>query len=206
MSNERLIQAKKTLLVGLKENAEAAKAAYEAAVAEYKKFADVLDAEGLVLDEPAPAQMELPIQVQPKKVAAPVEAPPVEAAPAKKSRGIRTNVHAIQGRAEIKAGLRPSIKDAMLQVMADKTLNAAAIYEILKEKNWLPNSNDPRAYIAYLLSTFKDRFERVPEKGRGFYRVKDVLPEAKPRKKGNAKNTDKILEEAGVTDGTAFSS
>lgn len=80
---------------------------------------------------------------------------------------------AAQGREAVKAGLRPPIKDAMAQVMGDEVLNADTIFERLEKKGWLPNAKKPRAYIGYLLSATKERFESVPSKGRGFYRRKD---------------------------------
>lgn len=172
----------------------------------------------------APAPKAAPVKAAPAAKAAPKAAPakkaakaPAKAAPkpaAKAPAKGKDNAAAAKGRAEVKAGLRPTIKEAMTQVMADKTMNAAEIYDLLKAKNWLPSANDPRGYIAYLLSSMKDRFERVPDKGRGYYRVlKGAAPavaaakpngkKAAPAAKGK-KSTDKILEEAGVNSGEAF--
>lgn len=69
-------------------------------------------------------------------------------------------------------GVRPSTKDAIFQVLNGQSLTADDIFKALKAKGWLPNSNDPRNYIAYLLSSTKDRFERVKGAGRGVYRCK----------------------------------
>jgi outer membrane biosynthesis protein TonB len=253
MTTQQLIQAKKTLLSGLKENVDAAKAAYEAAVAEFTKFSEIVGTEGITLEpvkaapvveapKAAPAKAPVkkaapakktaakaaPVKVPAKKATkAPAKAAPAKVAPAKKTKAApakktkaapakktaakaKDHTLAAKGRAEVKAGLRPAIKDAMTQVMADKTMNAAEIHTLLAEKSWLPSANDPRAYIGYLLSSFKDRFERVPEKGRGFYRVKGTKAETKSngakKVKADKKGTDKILEEAGVADGTAFGS
>lgn len=240
MTTDQLIQTKKALLSGLKENVEAAKAAYEAAVAEFTKFSEVVRAEGITLEAaPKPAPVKPIAKASPQPAAKPApkavsakaapakKAPAKKAAPAKKvapakaapkaaakapAKG-KDNAAAAKGRAEVKAGLRPTIKEAMTQVMGDKTMNAAEIYDLLKAKNWLPSANDPRGYIAYLLSSMKDRFERVPDKGRGYYRVlKGAAPavaakpngkKAAPAAKGK-KSTDKILEEAGVNSGEAF--
>jgi hypothetical protein len=90
----------------------------------------------------------------------------------KKTAGKKSVNRATQGRRDVAAGHRPSLKDAMTQVAGNKDVNASDIYEALKAKNWLPNSNDPRQYISYSLSSFKDRFERVESKGRGFYKVR----------------------------------
>ena len=158
----------------------------------------------------APAKKVAPAKAAPKAAAKAPAKKPAAKAPAKG----KDNAAAAKGRAEVKAGLRPTIKEAMTQVMGDKTMNAAEIYDLLKAKNWLPSANDPRGYIAYLLSSMKDRFERVPDKGRGYYRVlKGAAPavaaakpngkKAAPAAKGK-KSTDKILEEAGVNSGEAF--
>jgi len=250
MTTDQLIQTKKALLSGLKENVEAAKAAYEAAVAEFTKFSEVVRAEGITLEAaPKPAPVKPIAKASPQPAAKPApKAVPAKAAPAKKAPAKKAapakkvapakaapkaaakapakkpaakapakgkdNAAAAKGRAEVKAGLRPTIKEAMTQVMGDKTMNAAEIYDLLKAKNWLPSANDPRGYIAYLLSSMKDRFERVPDKGRGYYRVlKGAAPavaaakpngkKAAPAAKGK-KSTDKILEEAGVNSGEAF--
>lgn len=179
----------------------------------------------------APAAKVAPAKKAPAKTKAnkaPAAKAPAAKAPVKKA---RDNAQAARGRAEVKAGLRPTIKEAMTQVMGDKTMNAAEIYDLLKDKGWLPSANDPRGYIAYLLSSFKDRFERMQDKGRGYYRVLGAAPavtkgngsskkpvpvkaapakaapakaKAAPAAKNNKKSTDSILEEAGVNSGEAF--
>lgn len=130
-----------------------------------------------------------------KKPQATVKKPTTTAAPKV------NNSRAAQGRRDVAAGLRPKIKQAMMLVMGDRTTNASVIYEELKVRDWLPNSNDPRAYIAYLLSSLKDAFERVEGRGRGFYRVRPAettpAPTAKTVKTGLSE-TDAILQDAGV--------
>ena len=86
----------------------------------------------------------------------------------------RIHPHVVQGREEVRTGKRPPIKEAMTLVMDSKVCNADQVFALLKEKKWLLSSNNPRGYIAYLLPTCKHHFERAPEKGRGFYRVKST--------------------------------
>lgn len=141
---------------------------------------------------------------------------------------------ASEGRAAVASGSRPPIKKAIAQVMGDKVMHASEVFEALKAKNWLPNSSDPRTYIAFVLSSNKEIFARVPERGRGYYQVdpdafkesaeakpeapkaKPEAPKAKPEapkaaapkaKKVEKTNSDAILAEAGIGPGsTCFES
>jgi hypothetical protein len=142
-----------------------------------------------------------------KEVKASAKAKPAKAAKGKKTPAKSENRRAAEGRAAVAKGLRPPIKDAIAQVMGDKTMNATEIFDILKGKNWLPNANDPRNYIAYVLSSSKSHFERVANRGRGFYKVKGVVASADNGKSKKAapeksKSSDTILEEAGIGGGT----
>lgn len=151
------------------------------------------------------------------------KAPKAEAKPAKtaakktagKGKGKGTQSLAAEGRRAVAEGLRPPIKDAIAKIMGGKTMSIDDIFEGLKSKSWLPNSSEPRQYIAYLLSTSKDRFERVASAGRGFYRVKSGDTKAEPVKaapkapKAEAKadslpSTDEILANAGVLGNAVF--
>lgn len=76
-----------------------------------------------------------------------------------------------QGRREVLEGKRPPIKDAIKTILGDKTMSSTDIFEALKKRGWLPNSNNPRAYTSYVLSSNKEHFESVRGLGRGFYRV-----------------------------------
>ncbi len=131
-------------------------------------------------------------------------APAKKAAPAKKEATKKTkrgyNKFAAEGRAAVLRGDRPPIKEAISKVMGSKVMNATTIADLLKEKKWLPNSNDPKAYIAYILCSTKERFERVTTKGRGFYRVKGAASNEKPEKASKSE-TDAILADAGVGTG-----
>jgi hypothetical protein len=120
-------------------------------------------------------------------------------APSSKPSKPPNNNRAAVGRREVADGRRPKIRDAMVTVMGTNIMNALSIYEDLKVRDWLPNSSNPRAYIAYLLSSFSETFERVPSKGRGYYRVRatataEVLRNGVPQ----LNNTDEILRDAGV--------
>ena len=115
-----------------------------------------------------------------------------------------------EGRRAVAEGRRPPIKDAISKVMGNKTMTIGDIFDGLKEKGWLPNSNEPRQYISYLLSTSKDRFERAPNGGRGIYRVKSGATSTTAPKKTqtettntNGMTTDEILASAGDILGSA---
>lgn len=92
-----------------------------------------------------------------------------KAAGAKAAGAKVTKVKAGRGRRD---SSRPPIRDAIFHVLNGHQFTADDIFKELKVKGWLPNSNDPRGYIAYLLSSTKDRFERVKGAGRGVYRCK----------------------------------
>ncbi len=107
--------------------------------------------------------------------------------PKKPGRPAKAKLRAAAGRAAVARGDRPSIKEAVRTVMGDKTLNANEILELVKARNWTPDSNDPKTYIAYILSATKAYFERVPSKGRGYYKVrKEALPKGNGKAKAEA--------------------
>jgi hypothetical protein len=116
----------------------------------------------------------------------------------------RTNAAA--GRREVLENKRPKLKDAITRILKDSTMNASMIYEKLHAKGWLPNSNEPRVYIAQFLSANKDVFERVPAKGRGFYRAAAVKANPTTTKTEtvahpaapSVSDTDATLAEAGI--------
>ena len=62
--------------------------------------------------------------------------------------------------------------DGIRQVMGSEVMSTQEVYDALKAKGWLPNSTDPKGYVGYTLSAHKKDFDRVLEKGRGFYRLK----------------------------------
>lgn len=95
------------------------------------------------------------------------------------SRRKATPSRAAQGRREVAEGSRPNLKTAIMLVMGSDVCNANNVFEMLKEKDWLPNSSDPRLYIGYTLSSSKENFDRIENK-RGFYKVKpEKLAEAR---------------------------
>ena len=95
---------------------------------------------------------------------------------------------ATKGRQDVLSGKRPPIKEVITKVLGNHVMNAQRVYEAIKAKGQLPNSRDPKSYIGYLLSASKitdpktglpivdsegkeyTLWERVPERGRGFYR------------------------------------
>ena len=131
-------------------------------------------------------------------------------APAKTpgKRGPKPRKGAAEGRRAVAEGLRPPIKDAIAKVMGGKTMSIDDIFEGLKAKSWLPNSSEPRQYISYLLSTSKDRFERV-QGARGVYRpvssdTKVEKTEKVEKKSKVTISTDDILASAGVLGDATF--
>ena len=129
---------------------------------------------------------------------------------------VAPSAHIAEGRRAVAEGVRPPIKEAIATVMGDRTMTIDEIFEGLRAKNWLPNSNEPRQYISYLLSTSKERFERVRSAGRGVYRGKttaevETAPKAptvrkriKAEKVAEVRSTDEILAESGVLGIPAF--
>jgi hypothetical protein len=74
------------------------------------------------------------------------------------------------------------------------TLNAAEIIKALEEKGWLPASNDPKTYVSFILSQNKEKFERDPVKGRGYYRLAKggtKAPTKEPKPNGNGTTAPK---------------
>jgi uncharacterized C2H2 Zn-finger protein len=112
--------------------------------------------------------------------------PKAKAKPAKAAKRVNHS-RAAEGRREVASGKRPPIKDTIAKVLGKRVMNSQQVYEAIKEKGQLPNSGDPRGYIGYLLSASKTiikrggkdvevpLFERVPEKGRGFYKNRGVV-------------------------------
>ena len=97
--------------------------------------------------------------------------------------------NAAEGRRAVADGVRPPIRDAIEKVLGAEVLNIETIYSKLCARHWAPTSSEPRQYVAYLLATTKDKFERVPSMGRGFYRnarTKKALVEAKSETKAEA--------------------
>jgi hypothetical protein len=78
---------------------------------------------------------------------------------------------AAEGRRQVANGDRPKLHDAMAVTAGDRIVNADTLFTEMKEMGWLPFSDNPRGYISYTLSSAKETFEKVPAKGRGFYRV-----------------------------------
>jgi hypothetical protein len=76
------------------------------------------------------------------------------------------------------ARAKQPIKDCMAQFMGDRAMTGRELYEVLKAHGIKVRSNDPGAYVGWMLHSFKETFEPVPNKKRGFYRVKKSTPPA----------------------------
>ena len=68
-------------------------------------------------------------------------------------------------------GEKLTFKDKIRIVMGRQVMSAGEVVGKLEEKGWLPESNNPQQYVSTVLGSTKDMFERVPEKGRGYYRA-----------------------------------
>jgi hypothetical protein len=220
--------AKKTALAQLeraKKNVEKTEKNLRAAAASHKEAeAEVATAKAeiakcdamLKLDEGsepvAPKGKPGPKAAAPTKATAP--APSKKAAPAKKAASKQSQSRAAEGRREVLSGKRPPIKEVITKVLGKRVMSALAVYEAIMVKGQLPNSNDPKGYIGYLLSVGNPTidpkthekiklWESVPEAGRGFYRNRgvkttkatpvktDAAPKAKAAPKKAAKATPK---------------
>jgi len=116
---------------------------------------------------------------KPAKAAKPVkEAKATKAAAKVKAAKPAKEVKAAKAEKPAKTGDRPTLVEAIKIVMGNKVMNAEAVLAALTEKGWAPGAQDKKTYTSYLLSSNKDVFERVPDKGRGFYRVADVKVKA----------------------------
>lgn len=116
------------------------------------------------------------------------------------------------------ANTRPPIKEALQQVIGDKVMNRDAMLAELKNRGWVPDSNDPRTYLAYILSSNKDLFENV--KGQGYRcrtekmssnesvkveRIEEASPVESPEVSiEEALTADDILNDAGILGSPAF--
>jgi hypothetical protein len=88
------------------------------------------------------------------------------------------------GRRAVAEGKRPSLSQAMVQVMGTDACKAAEVYKRLAEKGWAPESGNPTGYIAGQLSREADLFERVE---RGVYKAKRHAAASEPKKKAPKK-------------------
>jgi hypothetical protein len=129
--------------------------------------------------------------------AAPAKKTPKAAKISAKKTGKKGVSRQAAGRREVAEGKRPTIKDAIVQVMGNKVMSRHQVHDGLKAKGWLPRSNDTLGYVGYLLSATKAKdgghlFERDEAKGRGFYRVRqDSLTSPETPKVEKAKKSEK---------------
>jgi hypothetical protein len=95
----------------------------------------------------------------------------------------KSKKNAAAGRQAVARGERPTLKEAMKTVMGKKAMNAEQVVEGLKERKWLPTSQNPRQYISFMFSSnTPEVFERTEP--RGFYRVRGAGKEDKPEGNG----------------------
>jgi colicin import membrane protein len=122
-----------------------------------------------------PVSKALVYAVRKDKKAAPTKKALVKKAPAKpkkKASKAAVKEKAAEGRRAVARGERPPMRLGMAIVMGDKTMNAQQVVDGLNKKGWAPESDDPKGYVSYMLSSNRDTFERDESKGRGYYRVR----------------------------------
>lgn len=186
------------LLTALEAQAKKLDATIKAAKAHLKEV-DALIADNAKLATAAKAPKAAKKTEKPAKAA---KAKKVETKPAKavKAKAVKP-AKAVKAKAEKPAkaakaekpakGERPTLVEAIKIVMGNKTMNAEAVLAALTEKGWAPGAQDKKTYTSYLLSSNKDIFGRVPEKGRGFY---CVLDQVKAPAKAEAPKAEKKAE------------
>jgi len=208
----------KKRLVKAEKNARAAAQEFQAAKEQMKTSSAAL----AKIDESlkaASADDSVKVRPGPKpkaKAKAKATAKPKKTAskPAKKAKAAKasskSSSRAAQGRREVASGKRPPIKDVIAKVIGNRVMHANEIYEAIKAKGQLPYSGDPRGYIGYLLSASKvtikqggkdvevPLFERVHDKGRGFYKNRGSAAKAAPSKKATAAPAKKAAAKAPV--------
>jgi hypothetical protein len=119
-------------------------------------------------EKPAKAAKAVKVKAKAEKPAKAVKAKSVKAAP-----------KAAKAAPKAAKGERPTLVEGIRRVLGTKTMNAEAVLAALEEKGWAPNAKDKKGYTAYLLSSNKEDFARVPEKGRGFYKRIERADETK---------------------------
>lgn len=103
-----------------------------------------------------------------------------------------------EGRQAVSRGDRPKMKEAVATIIGKGQMSANEVVEGLKTRGWLPDSDNPRQYMSYVLSTHKDTFEAV---SRGIYRVKSGVNF--PKK--SSRKVDSTLAEVGIENGNVGS-
>jgi hypothetical protein len=125
------------------------------------------------------------VKATPKKTAkvkaAPKKTVKAKATPKKTAKSIKAA--ATEGRRAVASGKRPPLKEAMVTVMGDKECTSEMILAGLKTHGWLPNSENPRGYISYMLSSNKDAFKQT---SRGHYKVSASYKPKSKAPKGKA--------------------
>jgi hypothetical protein len=95
-------------------------------------------------------------------------------------------------------GASPRAIEAIETILSERgPMHPTELVKALEEKGWMPNSAEPKTYVAFILSQNKERFEKAPEKGRGFYRVKgststQVEVPKSPEAKTNGKQPEAV--------------
>jgi hypothetical protein len=92
----------------------------------------------------------------------------VKAAPVKKAAAKEAVAKAPKAPKAAVEGKLPPLRERIRLVLGDGALEVKAIILGLEKRNWLPQSNDPPAYISVMLASSKDHFVRVQ---RGVYKA-----------------------------------
>lgn len=185
------LEQKEAALTRLQADLQQAQAVVQQSRDKLAKFDEIIGGDAPVRRKPGPkpgAKRGRPAKAKAETTAS---------RPKKKAEG---GSRAVEGRRAVARGERPTIKDAIIQVIGGDVCNAIEVYERLHAKGWLPNATEPRQYISFVLSSTKSKdgkpvFERVQGKGRGYYRVAGVQT---AKTEPVEDDTDQTLTEAGV--------
>jgi hypothetical protein len=105
---------------------------------------------------------------EPAKVETKKDSTKVKAAPVKKAAAKEAVAKAPKAPKAAVEGKLPPLRERIRLVLGDGALEVKAIILGLEKRNWLPQSNDPPAYISVMLASSKDHFVRVQ---RGVYKA-----------------------------------
>jgi hypothetical protein len=95
---------------------------------------------------------------------------------------------------KLASGKAPRLIDALQMVIRNKQMGAKEAYKLLKDRKWLPKSNDPLSYIRFTLSNESEIFHRV-EGERGVYHLDPDNPYSKLQKTQKRSTPEEVDED-----------
>lgn len=84
---------------------------------------------------------------------------------------------------------KPRAVEAVEMVLAEGgAMNVVGVHKALEEKGWMPESADPKTYIYFILTNNTDKFEKAPDKPKGYYQVVGSPPKTSNGSSNGASN------------------